>query len=376
MSVYADHAAGTPTDPQIIAAMLPYLKESFGNPSSLHAYGRNSAEAIDEARETIAKYLNAQSSEIYFTSSGTESNNIAILGVARANKNQGSKIVTTNIEHPSVLNSCRALEKDDFEVNYVKALPNGLVDLLKLVAAVDDETILVTIHLANSEIGVVQDIASIASVVKKRNPNTLVHVDACQASSYLDLDVKKLGVDLLTFNGSKIYGPKGCAILYVRDGVNIFPIIYGGGQEKSLRSGTENVPGIVGLAKAVEIAKNNRIEDSKRVEALRDNLQLELEKIGLKINVKNSPRLPNHLSVTFPGLKNIDLVKKFDEEGIAVSAGSACSSKSLIESHVLTAIGLSSEEASATIRISLGRNTTEKDCQSIITATIKLLEGA
>lgn len=370
MSVYADHAAGTPTDPQVVATMLPYLKGSFGNPSSLHSFGRKTAAAVEEARQAIANFLNSTPGEIYFTSSGTESNNLAILGVARANRNLGRKIITSVIEHPSVLNACRALEKDSFNMTYVSTLKSGAVDEAEVLKTIDGKTILVTLHLANSEIGVIQNITRLSAAIKKKNPLVLIHTDACQAAAYLDLDVSKLGVDLLTFNGSKAYGPKGIAVLFVRDGVNIFPIIYGGGQEKSLRSGTENVPGIVGLAKAVEIVDHEA--DTRKITELRDRLQNELEKIGLIINIKNSPRLPNHLSVTFPGLNNADLVQLFDEKGIAVSAGSACSSKSLSESHVLSAIGLSAEQAQATIRISLGRHSSISDVRKIIAAAAKI----
>jgi cysteine desulfurase len=284
------------------------------------------------------------------------------LGVARANRKQGNHIITTAIEHPSVLNACRALERDGFKVTYVRPEKNGTINVKNVTSAITDQTILVTTHLANSEIGVIQDVGKISRVIKAKNPSIFVHVDACQTTPYIKPDVKALGVDLLTFNGSKAYGPKGVAVLYVRSGVSIFPIIYGGGQELSLRSGTENVPGIVGLAKAIEILD---YQDGKRIGKLRDLLQSELKKIGCKINVATSPRLPNHLSVILPKTNETDLVSAMNKLGIAVSSGSACSSRSLGDSHVLTSIGLSSEQVNKTIRISLGRSTTRDNCEVI-----------
>lgn len=372
--VYADYAASTPIDPKVADKVRSISEALIGNPSSAHGFGHAAWIELNAARETLAAFLNAKVDEIYFTASGTESNNLAILGVAKANKNIGKHIVTTAIEHPSVLNACRALEKDGWQVTYVKPDKNGVINLTDVAKAVKKETILLTIHLANSEIGVVQDITGIATAVKAKNPTVLVHVDACQASPYVKFDVRKLGVDLLTINGTKMYGPRGVALLYVRQGVSIFPLVFGGGQEQSLRSGTENVPGIVGLAEAAKIIEKSREKDTKKVGQLRDQLQKELEKIpGVVINAKNAPRLPNHLSVTLPGVKNRDLVKELDAFGIAVSAGSACSSKSLGDSHVLTAIGLTSEQTQATIRISLGRQTAKKDCQHILAAIKKVL---
>jgi len=364
--IYADHAAGTPTDPQVIEAMAPYWQDNFGNPSSVHTFGKKTADAVDRARGVIATFLGIDPEEIIFTSSGTESNNLAILGIARASKNRGHHLVTTSIEHPSVLNACKALERDGFTVTYVSPEEDGTIDTNKLVAAVTKETTLISVHLANSEIGVIQDVAEIARQVKEKNSNALVHVDACQATPFLDLNVRQLGADLLTFNGSKMYGPKGIAALYVRSGVSIFPIMYGGGQEQSLRSGTENVPGIVGLAKAVGLVDAKK--DSQRIGALRDRLQHELEKLGCRSNCAHSSRLPNHLSVTLPHTQSTNLVADLDQLGVAVSAGSACSSRSLTESHVLTAIGLSSEEINRTIRITLGRSTTAENCQQLIAA--------
>lgn len=362
--IYADFAAATPTDPRVVEAMAPFHNETFGNPSSSHSFGRSAQDAVTKSTQQIADFLNSKPEEVYFTSGGTESNNLAILGVAKANKMRGRHIVTTAIEHPSVLNACRALEKDGWEVTFLPVAEDGLVKIGELEKALKTETVLVSIHLANSEIGVVQNITDLAKITKSRG--IYFHTDACQAAAFLDLDVEKLSVDLLTLNGSKMYGPKGIAALYVREGTQIFPVLYGGGQQNSLRSGTENVPGIVGLATACEVACQQRDDDARRIGQLRDILQAQLEKFpGVKINCANSPRLPNHLSVTLTNSTATNLVETFDEQGIAVSSGSACSSRSIVDSHVLQSLGLPSEQIHKTVRISLGRQTSEVDTEAI-----------
>jgi cysteine desulfurase len=369
--IYADYAAATPTDSRVIAAMQPYFSDIFANPSSAHAAGQKTANAAEGARKVIADFINANPEEIYFTASGTESNNLAVLGVSKANNNKGRHIVTTKIEHPSILNVCRALERDDWEITYLDVNESGEISYSELEESLTTQTVLLSIHYGNSEIGTLPDLKKISEICK--NNDVLFHVDACQALSYEKIDVQEMGIDLLTFNGSKMYGPKGVAVLYVRYGVDIFPIIYGGGQQKSLRSGTENVPGIVGIAKAVEIIERQCEDDKQTVFQLRNDLETQLEALGLKINAKNGKRLPNHLSVVFPNLKNVDVVKIFNEQGIAISAGSACSSSSIVESDVLRAIDLSSEEIQATIRITIGRETTKKDCDQIVAICNKLL---
>ncbi|OGD60819.1 hypothetical protein A3A71_02825 [Candidatus Berkelbacteria bacterium RIFCSPLOWO2_01_FULL_50_28] len=371
--VYADYAAATPTDPRVVHAMDPYQTEIFGNASSVHSFGRAADNAIITSTQTIAKFLNSKPEEIIFTSGGTESNNLAIIGVAKANKNSGQHIITSSIEHPSVLNACRALAKDGWEMTYLPVTKDGLVEVDELKKALTKETVLVSIHLANSEIGVIQNIAELSKITKKHG--AYFHTDACQAAAFLDLDVEKLGVDLLSFNGSKMYGPKGIAVLYVRKGVNIFPILYGGGQQQSLRSGTENVPGIIGLAKACEMTAKRRSEDCKQIGQLRDSLQAKLSEIGCRINVLHGLRLPNHLSAIIPTTET-NLVAWLDRAGVAVSAGSACSSKSLNDSHVLTSIGLSAEEMNRTVRISLGRATTAADCRFITSEVARLKKRA
>lgn len=362
--VYADFAAATPTDPRVVEAMAPFHAETFGNPSSIHSFGRTAHDAITESTQRISYFLNSKPEDIFYTSGGTESNNLAIIGVAKANKNKGQHIITTRIEHPSVLNACKSLEKDGWKVTYLPVTTAGLVEAGTLKKALTNETVLVSIHLANSEIGVVQNIADLAKITKSRS--IYFHTDACQAAAFLDLDVEKLGVDLLTFNGSKMYGPKGVGVLYVREGVQIFPILYGGGQQNSLRSGTENVPGIVGLATACEIASEQRTTDCKRIGQLRDDLQSQLKKLlGVKINCATSTRLPNHLSITLEQAKATNLVEAFDQHSIAVSSGSACSSSSIVDSQVLQATGLTSEQIHNTVRISLGRQTDSSDIECI-----------
>lgn len=370
--IYADYAAATPTDPAVVRAMEPYWSRVFGNPSSPHREGEKAAAALRDSRQTIARFLEVEPEEVYFTGSGTESNNLALLGVLRSNRRCGNHLITSAIEHPSILNACRALERDDFKVTYLPVDHRGLINPRDLSKAITAQTVLVSFHLANSETGVIQDSATLSRIAHRRQ--VLIHTDACQAAAYLPLSIPKLGSDLLTFNGSKIYGPKGVAVLYVGSQVDIFPLIYGGGQERSLRSGTENLPGIVGLAKAVEILTSRRDQESERIKKLRDQLQHMLsKKENIKINFPNSSRLPNHLSITLDWAKNRNLVNQLSEQGIAVSAGSACSSRSLSQSHVLTALGFSSQQANATLRLTLGRWTNSDEMRKIAKAVTGLI---
>jgi len=369
--VYADYAAASPTDQRVVEAMEPFFSQAFGNPSSLHSIGRQASAAIDLAKKDLAKFLNCSISEIIFTSSGTESNNLAILGLTKANKNRGNHLITTNIEHPSVLNAFRSLAKEGWQVSYLPVNQRGLIEPAQLEKAITAKTVLVSIHLANSEVGVIQDVPALAKIARAKG--VYFHTDACQAAAYLDLAVTKLDVDLLSFNGSKIYGPKGVAALYVKQNLPIFPIFYGGGQQESLRSGTENVPGIVGLAKAVKIITQQRAADFQQVKQLRDQLQTNLnDQPGLRVNLADSERLPNHLSLTFTGLIDQNLVALFDREGICLSSGSACSAKSLVDSHVLAALGLSSNEIQATVRLSLGRSSSKDQLKRIVQAAQKI----
>jgi cysteine desulfurase len=364
-AVYADYAAITPIDDRVILAMNEASRQ-YGNPSSRHSYGRTSRKLLDKSRQTVAQFLSCSDAEVTFTASGTESNNLAVLGIARANKARGNHIVTSSIEHPSVINACRALERDGFKVTYLPVNSNGVVDPAKLQEALTDETILVSIHLANSEIGVVQDIPALSEIIRTHS-SARFHTDACQAAAYTDLNVQKLGVDSLTFNGTKLYGPRGIAALYVKEGTDIFPLVYGGGQEKSLRSGTENIPAIVGLSAALEIVVENRDSEGRRIEKLRDTLEDQLSRqSGISINANQGRRLPNYLSITLVNCRESDVVRAMDERGVAVSSGSACSSKSLTDSHVLKAIGLTNEQMNRTLRITLGRGTVESDIEKIV----------
>ncbi|HUD20764.1 MAG TPA: cysteine desulfurase family protein [Candidatus Saccharimonadales bacterium] len=365
--VYADYAASTPTDSEVIRAMLPYVNEKFANPASRHSAGQGVSLVVEAARQTIADFVGAKSEEVYFTGTGTESNNLAILGVAKANQNKGKHIVTTQIEHPSIINAARSLESAGWQVTYLPIDKNGQINLSDLEKSLTKKTILFSIHFGNSELGTMPDLKEISKICHRRG--VLLHVDACQAMPYIPMDVEEMGIDLLTFNGSKLYGPKGVAVLFVRNGVSIFPLVYGGGQEKSLRSGTLNVLGIAGLAKACQIASENQVDMIYHITRLRDNLQNQLEKLpNIQINCKSAKRLPNHLSVTFEGVENRDLVRELDKMGVEVASGSACSSKELGGSYVLRALGLSPSEAQATLRITLGRSTATSDCQSIYRA--------
>jgi len=368
--IYADYAAATPTDSRVVEAMKLSQIAEFGNPSSVHSFGHAAFTAVDEATQTIAKFLNTTTGEVTYCSCGTESNNLAILGVAKANKDRGRHIITTTIEHPSIINACRALEKDGWKVTYLPVTSGGLVAPDSLKKVLKQDTVLVSIHLANSEIGVVQNVSVLSKIAKEHG--AYFHSDACQAGSYLNLDVEKLGVDLLTFNGSKMYGPKGIAVLYVREGVQIFPILYGGGQQNSLRSGTENVPGIVGLAVACTVATTQRQLDYQKVESLRNQLQNDLTDINCQVNAITSPRLPNHLSVIVPTTET-NPVSALDRLGVATSAGSACSSRSISQSQVLQAIGLDSDQSNRVLRITLGRQTTTADVAAVALAVKKLI---
>jgi cysteine desulfurase len=369
--IYADFASATPTDPRVTAAMLPYFETVFANPSSQHSLGKEAARAVDESKQILARFINSNPENIYFTGSSTESNNLAILGVAKANKDRQG-IITSQIEHPSILNVCKALEKDGRKITYLPVDDQGLVDIAELEKAITENTLMVSTHFGNSELGVLQDIEKIGAICHKNN--VLFHVDASQATVFEQIDVQKMNIDLLTIGADKMYGPKGISMLYVANGVSIFPIIYGGGQQKSLRSGTENVPGIVGIAKAAEIIIKQSEADKQKVARHRDQLQIELAKINnVKINITTDKRLANHLSIRIEpknseDIKGRDLVREMDELGVAVASGSACSATSIVESHVLAAIGLTSLQAQRTLRITLGRETSVEDCKKILSA--------
>ncbi len=371
-NIYLDHAATTPMDPRVKKAMDPYFCEEFGNPSGFYEIGLRAQEALEGARQTVAKTLGCGSGEIVFCGSGTESDNLAILGVARA-KRKGH-IITSAIEHHAVLDTIEHLKKEGFAVTVLPVSKDGLVDPSDLKKAIRKDTILVSIMYANNEIGVIQPIKKLADIC--HGEGVLFHTDACQAGGYLDLNVKKLGVDLMTLNGSKIYGPKGVGCLYFKSGSKLEPIVYGGGQEKGLRSGTENVPGIIGFAKALELAQKNCSQESARLKKLRDKL---INGLTTKIpkcflNGHSKKRLPNNANVTILDVEGESVGLFLNELGVYASTGSACTSRSLDPSHVILALGLPYEAAHGSMRFTLGHSTTSRDIDFVLKIMPKIVE--
>jgi len=368
--IYLDNAATTPVRKEVLEAMKPYFSKKYGNPSSMHKQGLLANAAISEAREKISKILNCNSKEIIFTSGGTESVNLAIKGVALA-KGEGH-IIMQKTEHHAVLKTCEWLEKKGFAVTYLDVDEFGLVNPTDVKNAVRKDTILVTVMYANNEIGTIQPISEIGKICKMKG--VLFHTDACQAAGYLNLDVEKLNVDLMTINGSKIYGPKGSGLLFVKQGTKIEPGLHGGGQEFGLRSGTENVPSIVGFASALELAQKEKASESNKLSRLRDKLIFELLKIpNTRLNGHPTRRLPNNINISYSGVEGESILLKLNELGIFASTGSACSAKDIKPSHVLLAIGLSHELAHGSIRFSLGRNTTKKDIDYVLKVLPKII---
>ncbi|MBU1179525.1 cysteine desulfurase [Patescibacteria group bacterium] len=375
-NIYLDNAATTPMRKEVLDEMLPFFDKKFGNPSSFHSPGKVAKDAIESARETIAKILNCRIREVIFTAGGTESDNLAILGVARANRDKGRHVITSKIEHPAVLESCKKLEKEGFEITYLPVGKDGIIKLDELKRALRKDTILVSIMYANNEIGTIQPLAEIAKIIRNSRQTTdngrqlipYFHTDACQAAGALEFDVKKLGIDMLTFNGSKIYGPKGIGALYVGKGIKMEPIIFGGGQESGLRGGTENVPAIIGLAKALELAQAEKNQENKRLTALRDYfIKKLLDSIkGAELNGDPGNRLPNNINISIPRVEGEAMVLYLDSKGIYCSTGSACSSNSLKPSHVLLAIGRSHELAHNSLRFTLGKDTSKKDVEYVL----------
>ncbi len=369
--VYLDHAATTALDPRVCEAMLPYLGHACGNPSSFHSIGKQAKDAVDLARERIGKLLGARADEILFTSGGTESDNLAILGCARANKEKGKHLITTMIEHQAVLESIMHLEKKEgFEVTYVSVDRDGLVDPEAIEAAIRPDTILVSVMAANNEIGTLEPIAEIGNMIQKKRGASafpVFHTDACQASGVLDLNVQKLHVDLLTLNSSKIYGPKGAGVLYAKRGLKLQPLQFGGAQERGIRPGTENVAGIIGLAKAFEIAQAGREDETARLIPLRDRLIEGILRIPkTRLNGHKTRRLPNNVNVSIMDLEGEALLLYLDAQGVYASTGSACTSASLDPSHVILALGLPYEVAHGSMRFTLGRSTTQEDVDYVL----------
>jgi cysteine desulfurase len=367
--IYLDHAATTPVDPRVFEAMRPYLEDQFANPSSLYRAARETRKAVEQARHTIANILGAKPTEIVFTSGGTEGDNLAIQGVLRAHP--GAHWVTTAIEHDAVL----SIPAEPRTIVPVK--PNGIVDPHLIDGAITDSTVLISVMMANNEIGTIQPIADIAKLAAKIRADRAqrnvalplyLHTDATQAAGYLDLHVTRLGVDLLSINGSKIYGPKGAGALYVRQGTKLEPLMYGGGQERGRRSGTENVAGAVGLAKALELAAADRDTESHRLTALGDDLIRRLTQAIPQATLNGDPkrRLPNNVNLTIPGAEGEGLVLYLDNAGIMASTGSACTTGSLDPSHVLLAIGRTPAEANSSLRLTLGRSTDQQAIDHVV----------
>lgn len=371
--IYLDHASTTYILPEVEKAMKPYYQNIYGNPSSLHNKGREALIALDKAREKIANIFNSRSSEIIFTGSGTESDNLALFGVAKKYQDKGKHIIISKIEHHAILHTAQALEKDGFEITYLNVDEDGLVNSKELSKAIRSDTILVSIMYANNEIGTIEPISEIGKeILKYRRENETefpyFHTDACQAAGALDLGVEKLHVDLMTINGSKIYGPKGVGVLYKKKSVKIKPLIYGGSQEFGLRAGTENLAGIVGLATALELAQKDKEKENKRLIKLQDKLIASIEKNipNVKLNGHRQKRLPNNVNMTILGAEGEALLLYLDNEGIYISTGSACTSFDLDPSHVIVALGLPYEYAHGSIRMTLGKKTTEEDINYVL----------
>ena len=373
--VYLDHAATTPVHPKVLEAMLPYFSERFGNASSVYAIARESRQALDRARDTVAAVLGCRPNEIIFTSGGTEADNLAIKGVAFARRNKGNHIITTPIEHHAVLHVCEYLEKRfGFRVTYTPVDNYGVVDLDALAAAIDDETILVTIMMANNEVGTVQPIAEIAKLLQGKD--IVFHTDAVQAVGSLDVSVERLGVDMLSMSAHKFYGPKGVGALYVRRGTSFWPQQQGGAQERNRRAGTENVPGIVGLATALELAYQDLATNNAHARAMRDILIAGvLDRVPDAILTGHpTDRLPNSASFCFQYVEGESILLNLDMLGIAASSGSACTSASLEPSHVLRAMGIPVEVAHGSLRLTTGRDNNEEDMRRVVDVLPGIIE--
>ncbi|MGC9337159.1 MAG: cysteine desulfurase NifS [Candidatus Cloacimonadia bacterium] len=374
--VYLDNNATTPTDQRVVEAMLPYFNKFYGNPSSVYTLASKSKDAMEQARLEVGMILNAKPEEIFFTSGGTEADNLAIKGVAFANKEKGNHIITSKIEHHAVLNTCKWLEKQGFNVTYIGVDKYGIVNLEELREAIDDTTVLVTIMHANNEIGTIEPIEEINRIIQEINnkrkanqkPQIYFHTDAVQSVGKIPIDVNRLGVDLLSLSGHKFYGPKGVGALFIRKGTKIDPLLHGGHHERNRRAGTENVPGIVGLGKACETALEEVEKEQTRLRTLRDKLERGiLEKIDdVIVNGHPEKRLAGTLSVCVKYIEGESMLLNLDFEGIAASSGSACTSGSLEPSHVLLACGLSPEIAHGSLRFSLGHGTSEDDINYVI----------
>jgi len=361
-----DHNATTPVHPEVFEEMLPFLKDEWGNPSSIHWAARAPRKAIDDAREKVCAFLNCSPVEVIFTSCGSESDNLAIKGVALAKKSKGNHIITTRVEHPAVLNTCKYLEKEGFDVTYLNVDSEGLLSLDRLREAITPKTILITIMYVNNETGVIFPIGDIGKIAKERD--ITFHTDAVQAAGKLPLDVKSLNCDLLSISGHKLYAPKGVGALYAKRGVRLVPLIHGGHHERNRRGGTENVAGIAGLGRAVEVAARDMEKENERLKKLRDRLHKGLvERVPhVKLNGHPEKRVANTLNISFEFVEGESLLLNLDMLGVAASSGSACTSGSLEPSHVLLALGLTPEVSHGSVRFSMGKSNTEEDIDYIL----------
>ena len=377
--VYLDHSGTTPVDPRVVEAMIPYFTQHYGNPSSIHTVGQEARYALDESRERVSRVLHCRPREVVFTGSGTESDNAAIYGVATALHETGNHIITTSAEHHAVLHTCQHLEGLGFDVTYLPVDRHGMVNPEMVYQAITDRTTLVSIMYANNEIGTINPIADISHMVQRRagelERTIAMHTDAVQAAGFLDLNVGRLGVDMLSLSGHKFYGPKGTGALYVRRGTPFLPLMLGGGQERERRAGTENIPGIVGLSVGLELVESQREQTSNHCAALRDRIISGIvERIpGCHLNGHPTERLPNNVNFSFEGVEGEPILLGLDMAGIAASSGSACSSGSLEPSHVLLALGQSAELARGSLRITLGKGNTVEEVDYLLEELVALV---
>lgn len=373
---YFDNAATTPISEKVLIKMFPYLTSLYGNASAMYTIGRQSKKAIDEAREEVADIINANHKEIYFTSCGSESDNTAIKGFAYANKEKGKHIITSKIEHHAILESCETLEKQGFEVTYLNVDKDGVIDLNELINSIRSDTILISIMFANNEIGTIQPIEEIARIAKSKN--VVFHTDAVQAVGNVPIDVQKMGIDMLSMSAHKLHGPKGVGALYVKAGINFEKYINGGHQEKNKRAGTENVAGIVGLGEACRLARQNLDYHMKYLTGIRDHYikRVSEEIQNIKINGSLEKRLPGNANISFMGADAQELLLKLDELGVCASSGSACNTGIQAPSHVLTAIGLTPEEAGGALRTTFGEDNTFEDVDFLVEELKKLVNDS
>ncbi|MCL4873495.1 cysteine desulfurase NifS [bacterium] len=372
--IYFDHNATTPVPEEVFEALVPFLKEQWGNPSSIHWAGRGTRKAVEDAREKVCALLNCTNTELIFTSSGTEGDNHAIKGLAYARKDKGNHIITTAVEHPAVLNTCKHLQKEGFEVTYLGVDNDGLISLDELKAAITPKTILISVMFANNETGVLFPMKEIGAIAKEKG--VAFHTDAVQAAGKAKIDVKDINCDLLTISGHKLYGPKGIGALFVKRGVRLVPLIHGGHHERNRRGGTENVAGIVGMGKAAEIALRDMDKEIEHLKTLRDRLEKGMaERVQhIKVNGHAEKRLPNTANISFEFVEGESLLLNLDMKGIAASSGSACTSGSLEPSHVLIAMGLTHELSHGSVRFSLGKSNTAEEIDFLLETMPPIVE--